>query len=386
MSQSLLDNDLYKFTMQQAILQLYPNIEVRYTFIRGKTPITSKTQKRIREGINAMRFMGLSEDEKRYLRKLLYLTNAYIDFLSGYRYNPDEVTVSTDSDGDLVLTIEGPWYRTVLWEVPLMALISEEHFLLESRQPEYIRSAQERLRKKFKILDTVRGLHIADFGTRRRFSAQNQETVVRLLTRSLNFVGTSNVYFAMEYGVTPIGTHAHEWFMFHAAKYGYRRANIMALTRWSDVYRGDLGIALTDTFTTQSFLKSFDKFHAKLFDGVRHDSGDPFEFIHAVVNCYHRLGIDPTTKTIVFSDGLTIEDTAKIIDACSMRIKCSFGIGTHLTNDIEGITPLNIVIKLSEVKLNDEWYPAIKLSDSEGKHTGPPEEVDLCKKVLHLNQ
>ena len=184
----------------------------------------------------------------------------------------------------------------------------------------------------------------------------------------------------MKYGMTPIGTHPHEWFMFHGAMYGYRQANYTALEDWVKVYDGDLGIALSDTYTSDVFLKNFSRKHAKLFDGVRHDSGDPYKFVNKVIKRYKELGIDPTTKTIVFSNALDFPTYKEIAEYCKGRIRFSAGIGTNLTNDT-GFKPSNIVMKLVACRMNDNqpWYPCIKLSDDEGKHLGSDKEVEICK-------
>jgi len=208
-------------------------------------------------------------------------------------------------------------------------------------------------------------------------------------------VGTSNVYIAIETGLKAIGTHAHEWFMFHAVHYGYTMANYRALENWVKVYDGDLGIALSDTFTTDIFFRTFDKKFAKLFDGVRHDSGDPFEFTKKVVSHYKKLGIDPSTKTIIFSDGLNTDLAIKLHKFCHNfgikvetqhiipKIRRSFGIGTHFTNDV-GVKALNMVIKIVQVKVGDIWVDTVKLSDNPIKHTGTEEEIKLCKQTLRI--
>jgi nicotinate phosphoribosyltransferase len=254
----------------------------------------------------------------------------------------------------------------------------------EIQSPEKISDTVRRKMNGYKML----GVTVADFGTRRRFSFENQERVVNELKSfgSTNFVGTSNVYFAMKYDVTPIGTHAHEWFMYHAAHYGYKFANKMAMENWVRTYRGDLGIALSDTFTTDVFFNSFDTKFAKLFDGVRHDSGDPLVFADKTIAHYAKLRIDPMSKTIVFSDALNPEAVETITKYCRGRIKISFGIGTNFTNDV-GAKPLNIVIKLIEAKPEgQEWVSMVKLSDEPGKYTGKSQEIDLCKKVLGMNE
>ena len=197
--------------------------------------------------------------------------------------------------------------------------------------------------------------------------------------------GTSNVYFAMKYDLIPMGTHPHEWFMYHGAHFGYRAANALALENWVDVYDGYLGIALTDTYTSDNFFSSFETKYAKLFDGLRWDSGDPFEFTEKALAHYQKHRVDPKSKTIVYSDALDLEGVKKIKAFVNGRLHDVYGIGTYLTNDV-GVTPLNMVIKLFECrpKGSEEFLPAVKLSDVEGKHTGYPDEVDLCLRMLRL--
>jgi nicotinate phosphoribosyltransferase len=199
------------------------------------------------------------------------------------------------------------------------------------------------------------------------------------------FVGTSNVYIAYLYNLIPIGTEAHEWFMFHAAKYGFQMANELGLKHWADVYNGDLGTALCDTFTTDAFLKAFNMKYAKLYDGVRHDSGDPYAFAKKLIDHYKSMGIDPLSKILIFSDSLDPDRAKGINNWCNGQIKCSFGIGTNLSNDV-GATPLNMVIKMSAVKIpaEDRWIPTIKLSDAEGKHTGDQKMIETCKYLLNI--
>jgi len=381
--------------MGQAVAQKFPHAEAKYRFInRGRTKFSKQEANELIAEIERMRGLQLTNEEYWWLKKTcLYLTPVYIDLLGGYRYNPDEIKVDYN-DGDLEIEIAGPWYRTIYWEVPLMALISEI-YNRDSKQPSRtdIEVAEEKARKLSeyaaqKIFDgNFNGFGFADFGTRRRFSLQHHNDIVEAL--ALNgehcFVGTSNVHLAMEHNLRPIGTQAHEWFMFHGAKYGYREANRLSLKNWVDVYHGNLGIALTDTFGTNDFFRAFGSKYSKLFDGVRHDSGDPIEFGEKVVNHYIRHGIDPKTKTIVFSDGLDPIKAIEIDMCFANHIKCSYGIGTNLTNDIHnGIKPLNMVIKMTECKPYGEsdWLPVVKLSDNEGKHTGSPEEIKLCQRTI----
>src|SRR5690606_29436497 len=227
--------------------------------------------------------------------------------------------------------------------------------------------AKEKINKYKKLEITS-----ADFGTRRRHSYEVHDLTIKALKDfgSECFIGTSNVHLAMKNCIKPIGTHAHEWFMFHAAKYGFKMANLLGLENWTNVYRGDLGIALSDTYTSKIFFSQFDKKFTKLFDGVRHDSGDPLEFADQTIAHYERFGIDPRSKSIIFSDSLNYEKVQRIVNHCSDRIGLSFGIGTNFTNDV-GLQPMNIVIKMTETLPEDKkWTPVIKLSDEKNKHTG----------------
>jgi len=382
---SILDNDLYKLTMQNAVIKLFPNKIVRYEFIdRNKLSYPENFAEKLREQVELMASLKLTKGEKKFLlEKAEFLPPTYVDFLAGYQYDPNEVKIFFDRENRLHITIEGYWYRTILWEVTLMSLISELYFI-ETGQDVDLSMFNAQDIGKCDLLAS-HNAYYADFGTRRRYSFANQDRIVGLFKENggHNFVGTSNVYLAYKHGVRMIGTHAHEWFMVHAALYGYKMANHMALENWVNVYNGDLGIALSDTYTTEVFFRSFNKKFAKLFDGVRHDSGDPFKFTDKVIAHYKSMGIDPMSKVIVFSDGLNTELAAELKEYCVGKIKCSFGIGTHFTNDL-GIKALNIVIKITAVFINGEWVDAVKLSDNVGKNTGAPEEVGLCKRVFKI--
>lgn len=387
---SLLDNDFYKITMQNAVIKRFPYAHARYAFInRGEHAFPEGFGEALRGEVDRMVVLCLTEEEKRYLETTCpYLDPTYLDFLAGFRYDPREVTIEQQG-GELSVVIEGPWYRTILWEVPLMALISELWYRLRgvavSEEDEAL--IEQRTREKIELY-RQHGLKIAEFGTRRRFSFAVHDRVVEALRHygGEAFSGTSNVLLAMRHGVKPIGTHAHEWFMFHGARFGFKMANSLALEHWVDVYRGDLGIALTDTFTTRAFFESFDKKFAKLFDGVRHDSGDPIEFADATIAHYQRLGINPLSKTIIFSDALTPEKVERIRAFCQGRIGMAFGIGTNFTNDI-GVAPMNMVIKMVEARPEGQgWLPVVKLSDVPTKNTGDPEMIALAKKVLSMGR
>ena len=383
---SLLDNDFYKFTMQQGVVKLFPDAKTRYQFInRGKHIFPAGFAHALRQAIDAMAGLKLTVDEKKFLLKTCpYFDHAYLDFLQGYCYNPEEVIIEQNGGG-LTVFIEGFWYRTILWEVPLMALICELYYKLNRQERISDEEVTERAAQKIEKFKEL-NITVADFGTRRRYSYQVQTLVVKALKEYGlgTFIGTSNVHLAMLNQTKPIGTHAHEWFMFHAAQYGYKMANSAGLQHWVDVYRGDLGIALSDTYTTKVFFHQFDKMFSKLFDGLRHDSGDAIEFAEKTIRHYQNLGIDPLTKTIIFSDALNYDKVKRIVDFCSGKVGMSFGIGTNLTNDV-GLQPLNIVIKMTEAKpAKSEWTKVVKLSDEQGKHTGDDQAIHLAKAILNI--
>ncbi|WP_202701330.1 nicotinate phosphoribosyltransferase [Flavobacterium sp. UGB4466] len=383
---SILDNDFYKFTMQHAVIKLFPKAQVRYSFInRGNHFFPPGFGDLLRKSVDAMADLRLTKEEKQYLwQHCSYLDPTYFDFLQGYNFDPSEVQI-TQTGSELKVTVEGYWYRTILWEVPLMGLISELFY----KTGQSIRLDDEALKRvtKDKIDNYNKiGVSILEFGTRRRHSYDVHALVNETLRKfgSNSFIGTSNVHFAMTNNMRPLGTHAHEWFMFHAAQYGFKMANMMGLGHWTQVYDGDLGIALTDTYTTAVFFEQFDKKYSKLFDGVRHDSGDPIEFAEKVISHYTQMGIDPKSKVIVFSDSLNYEKVKRIADFCRDKIKMSFGVGTNFTNDA-GLPSMNMVIKLTEVKLNnDQWQGVVKLSDEKNKNTGTPEMIALAKEVLGI--
>jgi len=368
-----------------AIQKLYPWSYVKYAFTnRGKTEFPEGFAIRMREEVDSMANLKLTREEKKFIEKKCYFFDpVFIDFLEGYRYDPTEVQIE-QKDGELTVTIEGYWYRTVLWEVPLLAIISELYFKMTGAEP---KDVIEKASFKGKALKEMKADY-SEFGTRRRFSFDVQDKVVAALQANSGeyFKGTSNVYLAMKYNTTPIGTMPHEWFMYHGAVFGYRSANIKGLESWVDVYDGSLGIALTDTYTTDAFFDSFSLKQAKLFDGVRHDSGDPLSFADKAIEFYEKKRIDPVSKTLVFSDSLNLESVKQIQEHVGGRIHDTYGIGTFFSNDV-GAKALNIVIKLTDVKPNKkdkEYLQAVKLSDVSGKHTGDEREIDLSLRTLGL--
>lgn len=385
--QSILDNDLYKFTMQAAALERYPDAVAQYRFF-DRRPIfmNEMAQAHLQDSIERASTLSLSESEKQWLSEATpFLKPHYIEYLANYQFDPDEITLTFTSEGRPQITIDGPWHRTILWEVPLMAMISDSYF--KHVDTEWTTLGQiELIRTKAELLSNP-ACPFADFGTRRRRDYESQLRIVEELVNLSNmtnsssfsklaFVGTSNVHLAHRCGIRSIGTMAHEWIMAHCELAGLRHANRFALEAWAKVYGGNLGIALTDTYGTKAFWEDFSPFLAKLYDGVRHDSGCPFEFIEQTLKCYTNLRIDPATKTIVFSDGLNPELAQQISTACAGKIRCSFGIGTNLTNDYgPSSKALNMVIKLWALN----GHPVCKLGDGSGKSTGDPKAVEFAK-------
>jgi nicotinate phosphoribosyltransferase len=386
--ESLLDQDTYKLCMGQAVFNQYPNVHVTYRFInRGGTKFTTRFVSLLREQIDSFSNLSLQDDEYYFLRdKCYYLKPTYLDFLRGYRFDPSEVTIRCNKDGVMDLRIAGPWFRVIFWEVPLLALISELHFAGHnvSRGPKWIEPSADafQLMKQKATKIKFHKIKVADFGSRRRFShhIQDKLTETMKLHAGEHFVGTSNLFFAKKYGVTPIGTQAHEFIMAHAVMFGFKMAHKMSFESWVNEYQGNLGIALADTFTHDVFFKDFTTKYAKLFDGIRCDSGKEVNVAHRLIEHYKSKHIDPTTKTVVFSNGLTTDRAIEINDSLGQDIKCSFGIGTHFTNDV-GCIPLNMVIKMDSCN----GIPTIKLSDEEGKETGNAKMIEYCKYILGIS-
>ena len=384
---SILDSDLYKYSMQFAVIQLFPNQKVRYKFNdRNGISYPKGFDVAVMDEIKLMENLAMTKGEKEFMIKTFpFLPPTYVDFLNGYRFDSNEVKVWLDENNKLQILIEGFWYRTILFEVPIMSIISELYFKMTGQVID-ITTDDIKTHDLTKLNQMIaHNAYFADFGSRRRYSFDNQLRIVNLFKDSGShvFVGTSNVYISYLTGVKCTGTHAHEWFMVIAAIFGYKSANHLALKFWSDVYKGSLGTALSDTFTTDAFLRSFDMVMSKLFDGVRHDSGDPFKFADKMIAHYKSMGIEPMDKTIIFSDGLNTKLATEIKEYCVGKIKSAFGIGTFLTNDL-GVKPLNIVIKISEVWVDGEWVGAIKLSDVFGKNMGDKYEIEICKHELKI--
>jgi len=387
--QSVLDTDLYKFTTSYAYSKLYPRAYGQFRFIdRGKTTYPQGFAEELKKEIQEMSKLSLTKDEASFLyRELPYLPPTYIDFVRGFRFDPEEVKVEQDAEGHLSIIAEGLLYRVTLWETPILALVSELYYKMLGAHPDMEYTERTIISKARKLAE--HGITFSMFGMRRRFSAAIEDRVTELLKEHAAgcLFGTSNVYYAYKHGLRVSGTHPHEWIQFHGAMFGYKMANYMAMEDWINVYDGDLGTVLTDTYTTDVFMRNFSKKHAMLFTSLRHDSGDPLQFTEKVIARYRELRVDPTIKYIIFSDGLDPERAIEIANYCKGRIGASFGIGTNFSNDVgNGVRPMNIVMKLWKCKMTEKerWNPCVKLSDVDGKHTGEPEEIELAQRTLGL--
>lgn len=390
---SLLDTDLYKITMQAAILQHYPDTEVAYRFYNRYTTKSLNTAafSWLKQQVAKLSRLQIQPDELKFLRsQCSYLPDSYYTFLGKLKLDPEkEVKLDfEESTRALSVDISGSWVNTILYEIPILSLISEAYFRFVDTDWSYDGQKEQAAAKAQRLVKA--GCTFSEFGTRRRRDYHTQDLVLQGLTSVTSglggLAGTSNVHFAQKYNLKPIGTVAHEWFMGTAAiTDDYVNANMVALNKWQDTYGDNLGIALTDTFSTNAFLGGFTLELATSFAGVRQDSGSPEAFAGRIVQFYQDRGIDPATKSIVFSDGLNIDRCIQLLKLCQeLDIKCSFGIGTFLTNDFKTSSTgdkspaMNIVIKLS--KANGQ--PAIKISDEMGKHTGDKELVKRVQDVL----
>ena len=383
---SILDTDLYKFTTSYAYMKLFPEAEGTFEFVdRDNTEYNESFIEDLSLELASLQSLKLSDYEFNFVKNnIRFIPNFYWEWLSSFRFNFSKIKFDLDENKHLHITVTDKLYKVTLYETPILAIVSA----VRNKMLGYIADTNiilDRLDEKIKISNQNQ-LYFSEFGMRRRFNYNVQNLVCKhLKEHSLYCTGTSNVYMAMIHNMKPMGTHPHEWFMFHGSIYGYKQANYLALENWVNVYDGDLGIALSDTYTTDVFLKNFSRKHAKLFDGVRHDSGDPYLFVNKVINRYKELGIDPTTKTIIFSNALDFPTYLEISNYCKTRIRCSAGIGTNLTNDC-GFKPSNIVMKLVKCRISDRdsWKGTVKLSDDLGKHLGEFVDVELCKNEFDI--
>ena len=371
--QSLIDTDLYKFTMMQVVLHRFPGAQVEYRFkCRTLGIALSPYVVEIREEIEALCTLKFGESELDYLRSLRFIKSDFVDFLGLVQLNLKYVTVEADANGQIEVTVKGPWLHTILFEIPLLAIINEVYFRNTQKVPDYA-EGRRRLAGKIGLVagnpefaEAGAEMRIADYGTRRRFSKIWQDEVILTLKEKLgvNFAGTSNVWLAMKHNITPLGTMAHEYLQAaQALGPRLRDSQQFAFEMWAREYRGDLGIALSDVYGMSAFLRDFDMYFCKLFDGARHDSGDPFQWGERMIAHYVANRVDPRTKILIFSDGLTVPRTIELYQQFRGRCQLAFGIGTNLTNDL-GYEPLQIVIKM--VRCNGQ--PVAKLSDTPSKN------------------
>lgn len=366
---SLLDTDLYKFSMMQVVLHHFPAAHVEYRY-KCRTPHINLSQylDEIRAEIHALCQLRFSDAELDYLRSLRFIKSDFVDFLGLFHLPERCIQVQAgDVPGEIEISVQGPWLHTILFEIPVLAIVNEVYFRNECPQPPWA-EGRERLQSKMRLVvddPALSDFRVADYGTRRRFSRQWHEEVVTTMIEQMkpHFAGTSNVWLAMKYGVTPLGTMGHEYLQAcQALGPRLRDSQIFALEVWAKEYRGDLGIALSDVYGMDAFLRDFDMYFCKLFDGARHDSGDPFIWGERLLAHYQANRTDPRTKTLVFSDGLTIPKAIELALRFAGRCKVSFGIGTNLTNDL-GHEPLQIVMKM--VRCNGQ--PVAKVSDAPEK-------------------
>ncbi len=384
---SLLDTDLYKFTMMQVVQHHFAEAQVEYRFkCRNPGVDLSPYVEEIEAEIRALCDLRFTQDELAYLRRWRFFKSDFVDLLGLFHLDARfiKVTRIPGSPREIDITIKGPWLHTILFEVPVLAIVSEVYYRHNVPQPN-LAEGRTRLAAKIALGNGVASpdFRIADYGTRRRFSRAWQDEVVGSLKSGLgaHFVGTSNVKFAQEHGLTPLGTMAHEYLQAcQAVGPRLRDSQTFAFNMWAREYRGDLGIALSDVCGMDAFLRDFDLFFCKLFDGVRHDSGDPFEWGEKMIAHYQKMRIDPRTKTLVFSDGLNMPVAIRLYEHFKGRAQTSFGIGTNLTNDL-GYEPLQIVIKMTRCN----GQPVAKISDEPSKSMDyDPSYVKYLREVFQV--
>ena len=367
--QSLLDTDLYKFTMMQAVLHQFPGAQVEYKFkCRSAGVQLAPYMDEIRDEIRQLCELHFTEDELAYMRGMRFIKSDFVDFLGLFKLNQKNIHLTALPNGEIDIRVRGPWLHTIMFEIPVLAIVSEVYF--RNTQPGLdLTEGRRRLQDKIALMKGVHDLKIADYGTRRRFSLEWQREVLQTLQADLGtgpdgqLTGTSNVLFAMELGMRPMGTMAHEYLQAcQALGPRLRDSQVFGFEKWAQEYRGDLGIALSDVYGMNAFLRDFDMYFCKLFDGARHDSGDPFQWGERMIEHYQANRVDPRSKVIIFSDGLTIPRCIELHERFRGRIQTAFGVGTNLTND-RGPDALQLVLKMIECN----GQPVAKISDTPGK-------------------
>ena len=362
--------------MMQAVLHQFPGAQVEYRFkCRNEGIALAPFADEVNREIDALCELHFSNDELDYLRSLRYVKSDFVDFLALFHFNRAHITARALGD-DLEILIKGPWLHTILFEVPVLAIVNEVYFRRIHSAPDQA-EGRKRLAAKLDLVQALPndlGFSFADYGTRRRFSHDWQREVLTTVKARVPgaFVGTSNAFFAKELGLLAVGTMAHEWLQAaQALGPRLRDSQRWSFQKWADEYRGDLGIALSDVAGLKAFMRDFDMYFCKLFDGARHDSGEPMAWGEAIINHYLANRVDPKTKSLVFSDGLSFPRAIEIAKHFQGRAKTAFGIGTNLTNDL-GYVPLQIVLKM--VRCNGQ--PVAKLSDTPAK--------TMCDDVSYL--
>lgn len=388
------DDDLYKFTMCCAVIDNFPRTQVRYRFIdRNNTIYPPGFAEALRGQIAMLENVTITDQEIAFMkRRCPYIPSWFYSFLKGFRYDSRWVKVDQDSAGHLNVEFSGCWSDTILLEVKVLAIISELYYMMTGLDSKldydaYYRASQ---RKASRLIGE--GCMFSDFGTRRRASFLAQDTAVRAMKECVaegdgRLIGTSNVYLAMKYDLVPMGTMAHELVCAIAGMFGPQMANHLAMETWARTFRGALGTFLYDTYGWRIFSLNFSEDYANLFKGLRVDSGDNFRQLDLICDKYRSLNIDPATKQVVFSNGLDVDEAIAIQHYAAGKCLPSFGIGTHFTNDFPGLIPMNIVIKLLEVKITESWpfyFKTCKLSEDHGKYTGDEDTVRRFMEILHL--
>ena len=392
------DDDLYKFTMCCAVIENYPRAQVKYRFKdRDNTVYPEGFADELRRQIKMLENVVITEEEIDFMkRRCNYIPFWFYTFLRGFRYDSRWVTVNQNAEGHLEIEFEGSWSDTILLEVKVLAIVSELYYEMTGQSclmnlDDFAKRSYE---KGERLIES--GCMFSDFGTRRRASFEAHGTLVKMLSRANKdfsgpgrFVGTSNVYLAMKYDLTPIGTMAHEFICAIAGMYGPQMSNNIAMKVWARTFRGALGTYLYDTYGWNIFSLNFSEDYANMFKGLRVDSGDNIDQLEKIVEKYRSLCIDPLSKQVVFSNGLDTDEAIEINRVASRLVMPSFGIGTHFTNDFPGIVPRNIVIKLVAVKITESWNfynDTCKLSEDKGKYTGKPEVVRRFMEAIHFKE
>ena len=385
MAPSLLDTDLYKWTMMYAVWEKHPDDAVSYRFInrRAEDRFNLRFLTNLRSGIETLGAVSLTHGEIEWLRSLGLFGEPFLDYLADFRLDPSNVRTHLSSDGHLQLEITGLWHETILWEVPLMALICDCYYSCVDTEWECdLTGVRHDAHSKGAALAQA-GCPFIEFGTRRRRAKEVQASVLKGFLDLPEkyrgcFRGTSNTFFARKFGIPAIGTMAHEWIMGYAGLAGVQGANQRSLESWCEIFGDQLSIALTDTYTTEHFLAEFSGPLARRFNGVRQDSGSPFDFVDRIVRFYEGEGIDPKSRQVVFSDGLTTDRALEVQDYAGTRVRAAYGIGTHFTNDFANSPALNIVIKLHSIN----GRSVAKLSDEPTKASGDESAVREARRAV----